>query len=137
MIQWRSVPAVVGTALLAWVAPAAAAVSRPDDARAVTSSDRQFEIDGHALDTLLERSGLKVQLESLSAGVRVQFLLGRGRLSGEDRLTIDRIVSRRFSSAALYARIRLEFEHNLESGKLAKALEWHSASASPASSSHP
>jgi len=66
MIQWRSVPAVVGTALLAWVAPAAAAVSRPDDARAVTSSDRQFEIDGHALDTLLERSGLKVQLESLS-----------------------------------------------------------------------
>jgi len=125
MIRWRSVPVVGGTALLGWVAPAAAAVSRPDDARAVTSSDRQSEIDGRALDTLLERSGLKVQLESLSAGVRVQFLLGRGRLSGEDRLTIDRIVSRRFSSAALYARIRLEFEQNLESGKLAKALEWH------------
>jgi len=34
-------------------------------------------------------------------------------------------VSRRFSSAALYARIRLEFEPNLESGKLAKALEWY------------
>ena len=125
MIRWRSVPAVLGTALLAWVAPAAAAVSRPDDSRAVTSSDRQSEIDGSALDTLLERSGLKVQLESLAAGVRVQFLLGRARLSGEDRLTIDRIVSRRFSSAALYARIRLEFEPNLESGKLAKALEWY------------
>ena len=69
--------------------------------------------------------GLKVQLESLSAGVRVQFLLGRGRLSGEDRLTIDRIVSERFSAAALYARIRLEFGQNLESAKLAKALEWY------------
>jgi len=125
MIRWRAVPAVLGTAFLAWVAPAAAAASRPDDSRAVTSSDRQSEIDGSALDTLLERSGLKVQLESLAAGVRVQFLLGRARLSGEDRLTIDRIVSRRFSSAALYARIRLEFEPNLESGKLAKALEWY------------
>jgi len=125
MIRWRAVPAVLGTAFLAWVAPAAAAASRPDDSRAVTSSDRQSEIDGSALDALLERSGLKVQLESLAAGVRVQFLLGRARLSGEDRLTIDRIVSRRFSSAALYARIRLEFEPNLESGKLAKALEWY------------
>ncbi len=125
MIRWRAVPAMLGTAFLVWVAPAAAAVSRPDDSRAVTSSDRQSEIDGSALDTLLERSGLKVQLESLAAGVRVQFLLGRARLSGEDRLTIDRIVSRRFSSAALYARIRLEFEPNLESGKLAKALEWY------------
>jgi len=125
MIRWRAVPAVLGTAFLVWVAPAAEAVSRPDDSRAATSSDRQSEIDGSALDTLLERSGLKVQLESLAAGVRVQFLLGRARLSGEDRLTIDRIVSRRFSSAALYARIRLEFEPNLESGKLAKALEWY------------
>jgi len=50
---------------------------------------------------------------------------GPGAAQREDRLTIDRIVSRRFSSAALYARIRLEFEPNLESGKLAKALEWY------------
>jgi hypothetical protein len=126
MVRRLAVLAVLGTAFLAWVAPAAAAVSRPDDSpAAVTSSDRQSEIDGGALDTLLERSGLKVQLESLSAGVRVQFLLGRGRLSGEDRLTIDRIVSERFSAAALYARIRLEFGQNLESAKLAKALEWY------------
>src|SRR5258705_1119111 len=125
MIRWRAVPAMLGTAFLVWVAPAAAAVSRPDDSRAVTSSDRQSEIDGSALDTLLERSGLKVQLESLAAGVRVQFLLGLARLSGEDRLTIDRIVSRRFSSAALYARIRLQFGPNVDTGKLAKALEWY------------
>jgi hypothetical protein len=126
MVRRLAVLAVLGTAFLAWVAPAAAAVSRPDDSpAAVTSSDRQSEIDGGALDTLLERSGLKVQLESLSAGVRVQFLLGRGRLSGEDRLTIDRIVSERFSAAALYARIRLEFGQNIESAKLATALEWY------------
>jgi hypothetical protein len=34
-------------------------------------------------------------------------------------------VSQRFSAGALYARMRLEFEKNLESVKLAKALEWY------------
>jgi hypothetical protein len=117
---------VLAVLVIAFVASAAqAAVSRPDGSPAVTSSDRQSETDVRALNTLLERSGLRVQLESLSAGVRVQFLLGRGRLSGEDRFTIDRIVSERFSAAALYARIRLEFEKNLESAKLARALEWY------------
>jgi hypothetical protein len=116
--------AVLGAAFAA-AAQAAAAVSRRDDSRAVTGSERQSEADARALDTLLERSGLRAQLESLSAGVRVQFLLGQGRLSGEDRLTIDRIVSQRFSAGALYARMRLEFEKNLESARLAKALEWY------------
>jgi Uncharacterized protein conserved in bacteria (DUF2059) len=51
--------------------------------------------------------------------------MGQGRLSGEDRLTVDRIVSQRFSAAALYARMRLEFEKNLESARLARALEWY------------
>ena len=122
MVRHFVVLAVLGAA---FVAPAAAAVSRPDDSRAATGSERQSEADARALDTLLKRSGLKVQLESLSAGVRVQFLLGQGRLSGEDRLIIDRIVSQRFSAGALYARMRLEFEKNLESAKLAKALEWY------------
>jgi hypothetical protein len=122
MVRQFVVLAVLGAA---FVASAAAAVSRPDDSRAATGSERQSEADARALDTLLERSGLKVQLESLSAGVRVQFLLGQGRLSGEDRLIIDRIVSQRFSAGALYARMRLEFEKNLESAKLAKALEWY------------
>ena len=121
MVRHFVVLAVLGAA---FVASAAAAVSRPDDSRAATGSE-QSEADARALDTLLERSGLKVQLESLSAGVRVQFLLGQGRLSGEDRLIIDRIVSQRFSAGALYARMRLEFEKNLESVKLAKALEWY------------
>ena len=122
MVRHFVVLAVLGAA---FVASAAAAVSRPDDSRAATGSERQSEADARALDTLLELSGLKVQLESLSAGVRVQFLLGQGRLSGEDRLIIDRIVSQRFSAGALYARMRLEFEKNLESAKLAKALEWY------------
>src|SRR5262249_21469012 len=122
MVRHFVVLAVLGAA---FVAPAAAAVSRPDDSRAATGSERQSEADARALDTLLKRSGLKVQLESLSAGVRVQFLLGQGRLSGEDRLIIDRIVSQRFSAGALYARMRLEFQKNLESARLAKALEWY------------
>jgi hypothetical protein len=117
--------AVLGAAVVAAAAQAAAAVSRPDDSRATTGPDRESQTEARALDTLLERSGLRIQLESLSAGVRVQFLLGQGRLSGEDRLIIDRIVSQRFSAGALYARMRLEFEKNLESGRLAKALEWY------------
>ena len=125
MVRRLVVLAVLGTGFVAAAAQATAAVSRPDDSRAVTGSERQSETDARALDTLLERSGLRVQLESLSAGVRVQFLLGQGRLSGEDRLTIDRIVSQRFSAGSLYARMRLEFEKNLESARLAKALEWY------------
>jgi hypothetical protein len=126
MVRQLMVLAVLGTAFVASAAQATAAPMRGDDSsRAATGPDRQSETDTRALDTLLERSGLRVQLESLSAGVRVQFLLGQGRLSGEDRLIIDRIVSQRFSATALYARMRLEFEKNLESARLAKALEWY------------
>jgi hypothetical protein len=64
MVRHFVVLAVLGAA---FVASAAAAVSRPDDSRAATGSE-QSEADARALDTLLERSGLKVQLESLSAG---------------------------------------------------------------------
>jgi len=67
------------------------------------------------------------------------FWAGRGS-AAKDRLTIDRIVSRRFSSAASTRRIRLEFEPNLESGKLAKALEWYDSPLGKritGSSSHP
>lgn len=125
MVRGLLVLAVLGTALIVSAAHATAAISRPD--RSASGSDRHSEADARALDTLLERSGLRMQLESLSAGVRVQFLLGQGRLSREDRLTIDRIVSQRFSAGVLYARMRLEFEKDLESARLAKALEWYDA----------
>src|SRR5499427_5885969 len=133
MVRRLAVTAMLGGALIATVAPAYAIVSRPEDRRAVPGSDRQSsgdarpqsEGDTRALGILLDRSGLRTQLESLSAGVRLQFLMGQGRLSGEDRLIIDRIVSQRFSAGALYARMRLEFVKNLESARLAKALEWY------------
>jgi hypothetical protein len=133
MVRRLAVTAMLGSALIATVAPAYATVSRPEDRHAVPGYERQPEGDARAqsegdtvaLNTLLGRSGLRTQLESLSAGVRLQFLMGRGRLSSEDRLTVDRIVSQRFSAAALYARMRLEFEKNLESARLAKALQWY------------
>jgi hypothetical protein len=132
MVRRLAIPAMLGGVLVAMVATAGAAVSRPEGkSRGTADSDRQSrseplsEADAQALDTLLERSGLRLQLESLSAGVRVQFLLGQGRLSGEDRLTVDRIVSQRFSAGHLYDRMRLEFEKNLEGARMAKALEWY------------
>ena len=124
MVRELTVLAVLGATFIASGDPAAAAVSRAGDSRAgAARPDRPSEAENAALDNLLERSGLRVQLESLSAGVRVQFL--RGRLSGQDRLAIDRIVSERFAAEALYARIRLEFERSLDGAKLAKALEWY------------
>lgn len=124
MVRELTVLAVLGATFIASGDPAAAAVSRAGDSRAgAARPDRPSEAENAALDNLLERSGLRVQLESLSAGVRVQFL--GGRLSGQDRLAIDRMVSERFAAEALYARIRLEFERSLDGAKLAKALEWY------------
>lgn len=126
MVRRSMVLAALGTIVASSGAPASAAtVSRQGDARAVAIPDRPSAADIRALDDLLERSSLRPQLESLSAGIRVQFLRGRGGLSGQDRITVDRIVSERFDAAALYARIRIEFERNLDSSKLARALAWY------------
>ena len=121
-VRGAAVLAVLDTVLVSSGAPATAAVYRTADARAVARPDHLSMAETRALDDLLERSGLRVQLESLSGGVRVQFL--RGRLSGQDRVTIDRIVSERFAAEALYARIRLEFERDLDAAKLARVLAW-------------
>jgi hypothetical protein len=101
----------------------AATVERDGDARVVTHSAHPPQ--ARALDDLLERSGLKVQLDTLTAGIRAQFLRAHRRQSSQDRLTIDRIVAERFASDALYARIKLEFQRNLESERLEKALAWY------------
>jgi hypothetical protein len=124
MVRGLPVIVVLGATLVAGAGPAAAAATRADGTRTgAVRPNRPSDAEKAALDTVLERSGLRVQLESLSAGIRVQFL--RGRLSGQDRLTIDRIVSARFAAEALYAQIRIEFERRLDHAKLAKALEWY------------
>lgn len=123
--EW-TILAALGTVLILSGSPATASVSNSgSDARAVTapgalSADRRGD-----LDELLERSGLRVQLESLAAGVRVQFLRGQGRISSQDRATIDRIASTNFDADAIYSRIKLEFERNLDADKLADALAWY------------
>lgn len=122
-VRGAAVLAVLGTMLVSSGASAAAAVDRPAEARAAARPDHPSAAETRALDDLLERSGLKAQLESLSASVRAQFL--RGRLSGQDRVTIDRIASARFDAGALYARIKLDFERNLDPAKLATALAWY------------
>ena len=50
---------------------------------------------------------------------------GQGRISSQDRATIDRIASTNFDADAIYSRIKLEFERNLDAGKLADALAWY------------
>ncbi len=115
--------AVLGAVLASSGFAAAAMVERDGDARVGTRLDPQPP--ARVLDDLLERSGLRVQLESLTAGIRAQFLRAHRRQSSQDRITIDRIVAERFAAGALYARIKVEFQRNLESGRLEKALAWY------------
>jgi hypothetical protein len=126
MIRELTALAVLGTAFATVGVPAAATI-RPEGVRAVARPDHPPEAETRGLDTLLERSGLRVQLESLSAGVRVQFQPAGGRLSGQDRLTIDRIVSEHFAAEALHARIRRGFARNLDAAKLTTALAWYNS----------
>src|SRR5262249_31381709 len=101
---------------------AALAAAAPLDARA-THSDSPSPAELRALDHLLERSGLKGQLETLSASGRAQFL--RGQLRDQDRSTIDRIVLAHFNAEALYARMTLELAHDVDAAKLTEALAWY------------
>ena len=126
MARERTILAVLGTVLVLSGSPANASVANGgSDSRAVTAPGPASATEHSGLDELLERSGLRVQLESLSAGVRIQFLRGQGRISSHDRATIDRIASTNFDADAIYSRIRLEFERNLDAGKLADALAWY------------
>jgi hypothetical protein len=122
-VREAAVLSVLGTMLVSSGAPATAAVYHPTEARAAARPDHLSAAEAQALNDLLERSGLRVKLEILSASVRVQ--LQRGRLRDQDRVTIDRIASGRFDAGALYARIQLEFERNLDSVPLAPALSWY------------
>ena len=123
--EW-TILAALGTVLIFSGSPATASVSNSgSDARGVTAPGAVSADQRGDLDELLERSGLRVQLESLAAGVRVQFLRGQGRISSQDRATIDRIASTNFDADAIYSRIKLEFERNLDADKLADALTWY------------
>jgi|SRR5882672_2068147 len=123
--EWTML-AALGTVLIFSGSPATASVSNSgSDARGVTAPGAVSADQRGDLDELLERSGLRVQLESLAAGVRVQFLRGQGRISSQDRATIDRIASTNFDADAIYSRIKLEFERNLDADKLADALTWY------------
>ncbi|PYN45840.1 MAG: hypothetical protein DME00_20830 [Candidatus Rokuibacteriota bacterium] len=123
MTRGSMAAAVLGAMLASSGFAAAATVERDGGVRVITRADRQP--DARALDDLLERSGLRVQLESLTAGIRAQFLRAHRRQSSQDRITIDRIVTERFAADTLYARIKAEFQRNLDSDPLEKALAWY------------
>jgi len=115
--------AVLGAMLASSGFAVAATVERDGAGRVFARPDRQPEVG--SLDQLFQQSGLRVQLDSLTAGIRAQFLRAHRRQSSEDRMTIDRIVAERFAADTLYARIKTEFEHSLEPGLLDKALAWY------------
>jgi hypothetical protein len=123
MTRGPVIAVVVGAMLASSGVAAAATGERDRGARVVSQPDRQAE--ARALDELLQRSGLQVQLESLTAGIRAQFVRAHRKQSRQDRVTIDQIVVRHFAAETLYAAITLEFQKNLEPERLAKALAWY------------
>ena len=123
MLRGSAIAVLVGT-MLATSGLATAATADHDRAERMTGQpDHQAEL--RAVDDLLQRSGLKVQLDSLSAGIRAQFLRAHRRQNDQDRQTIDHIVAERFAPEALYAKIRAEFQRDLETTRLQKALAWY------------
>jgi Uncharacterized protein conserved in bacteria (DUF2059) len=119
-----SVIAVLVGAMLGSSGIAAAATAERDRGDRVTGQP-DHRAESRALDDLLQSSGLRVQLDSLTAGVRAQFLRAHRNQSSQDRLVIDRIVTERFSADILYSRIKAEFQRDLESGRLQTALAWY------------
>lgn len=123
MTRGSAIAAVVGAMLASSGIAAAATVERDRGDRIAAQPDPQAT--ARALDVLLQRSGLRGQLGSLSAGIRAQFVRAHRNQSGQDRITIDRIVAERFAPETLYARIKVEFQRNADSGRLEKALAWY------------
>jgi hypothetical protein len=123
MTRGSAIAVVVGAMLASSGIAAAATVERDRGDRIAAQPDPQAT--ARALDVLLQRSGLRGQLGSLSAGIRAQFVRAHRNQSGQDRITIDRIVAERFAPETLYARIKVEFQRNADSGRLEKALAWY------------
>jgi Uncharacterized protein conserved in bacteria (DUF2059) len=119
-----SVIAVLVGAMLGSSGIAAAAMPERDRGDRV-AGQLDHRAETRTLDELLQSSGLRVQLDSLTVGIRAQFLRAHRNQSSQDRLAIDRIVTERFSADILHSRIKAEFQRDLESGRLQKALAWY------------
>jgi len=123
MTRGPVIAAVVGAMLASSALATAATMDREKGVRGAAQADHRAE--AQALDHLLRRSGLNVQLESLTAGIRAQFVRAHRKQSGQDRITIDRIVSEHFAAEVLYTKIKLEFQRSLEPARLETALAWY------------
>lgn len=123
MARGSAIAAVLGAMLAASGIAAAATVDRDRGVRAAAPADRRVE--ARVVDDLLDRSGLKTQLESLTAGIRAQFVRAHRNQSGEAQIMINRIVADRFAAEGLYTKIRLEFQRDPEPGRLEQAVAWY------------
>jgi len=123
MARGLALVTVVGAMLASSAVASAATVERDRGARGAAQAGHRAEV--WVLDDLLERSGLRVQLENLTAGVRAQFVRAHRRQSRQDQITINRIVAEHFAADGLYTKIRLEFLKGLERARLEQALAWY------------
>lgn len=125
MVRGWTLLVMLGAALVSSAGPAAAAVPPAAAGRVPAGPERPSTVTTAAVDELLDLSGLRVQLEALSDGIRARFRSHEGRLSAQDRATIDRIATRHFGAETLYARIRLELGRSQDAARLEEALAWY------------
>ncbi len=117
---------VVVAALVGSAGSAAAAFARGQTPMAPAARvERPSVATTAAVDELLELSGLAIQLDAISTGIRVDFFGAPGRLSAQDRAVIGRIAARHFAAEMLYARMRFELERSPDAARLAEALAWY------------
>jgi hypothetical protein len=103
----RLVTVLVLGGVLAWgMVPASAAVRRGESAAVPVRAPEA--VRGDAAHELLERSGLRLQLESLVARIESEF----------------RVTSAHFEPGALYGRVREAFAGRAEPVQLERALAW-------------
>ena len=125
MVRGWMLRVMLGAALVSSAGPAAAALPPAAVRPGPADPERPSPVASAAVDELLELSGLRAQIEALSADVRALFSRREGRLSAQDRATIHRIAARHFGAEILYARIRLELGRTLDAGPLEATLAWY------------
>lgn len=126
MVRGWTLSLLCGATLVWGAGPTDAAVPRGIQGRGPAPRlERPSEATSAAVDELLERSGLRVQLGALADGIRSQLQALPAGLTARDRAEVDRISARYFDAEVLYARIRLDLGRGVDAAGLDAALAWY------------
>ena len=79
---------------------------------------------GTSIDELLELSGLRVQLASITVRIADEFRPGKGQMRPSDQAIIDRVIREIFRSETMYTSVRNELDRRIDPIKIETAAAW-------------